>query len=235
MHTHLLFDLLAWTLGIVAGWSAHKFRRRAAAPFSDKKFPVFYYTLAAVGAVWGAYFFGTLNIYLSGETAMLGRSIVGAIVGGIIGVEFYKLLNGISGSTGGGFVAALGVGITIGRFGCYFSGVEDFTYGTETLLPWGVDFGDGVRRHPVQLYEAALIGAFTLAFFVGLARQKQWAVNGGFYWFVMIYSGQRFLWEFLKPYQTLLGPFNLFHLVTAALMVYSIYMLYRLRKPHGHD
>ena len=26
---------------------------------------------------------------------------------------------------------------------------------------------------------------------------------------------QRFLWEFLKPYQTLLGPFNLFHFICA--------------------
>ena len=44
------------------------------------------------------------------------------------------------------------------------------TYGTPTTLPWGVDFGDGVPRHPVQLYEAATMAIF-LAVFVLLLRQ----------------------------------------------------------------
>ena len=31
------------------------------------------------------------------------------------------------------------------------------TYGTATTLPWAVDFGDGVPRHPTQLYEIAFV------------------------------------------------------------------------------
>jgi len=38
----------------------------------------------------------------------------------------------------------LAIGVAIGRIGCYLAGLDDFTYGTPTALPWGHDFGDGV-------------------------------------------------------------------------------------------
>jgi len=51
------------------------------------------------------------------------------------------------------------VGVAVGRIGLLFSqGIDDFTYGTPTALPWAHDFGDGVPRHPVQLYESARDG-----------------------------------------------------------------------------
>lgn len=40
----------------------------------------------------------------------------------------------------------------MGRLACFTGGC---CYGLATSLPWGVDFGNGVRRHPTQLYEAA--------------------------------------------------------------------------------
>lgn len=227
MHTHLIFDLFAWAIGLSAGFLAQRLRQLAQAPFSKVRLPISYYAVAAGGAIWGAFLFGTLNIYLTGEELRLGRSVVGAIAGGILGVEIYKLATGVTGSTGGGFVAALSVGIAVGRLGCFFSGLDDFTYGKITTMPWAVDFGDRVLRHPVQLYEALVIGGFAFIFFTGLKRQHNWALNLGFYWFVLIYAGQRFLWEFLKPYPTLLGPFNIFHLVTATLFIYGIFMLLR--------
>jgi hypothetical protein len=53
-------------------------------------------------------------------------------------------------------------------------------------------------------------------------------MRNGFYLMVLFYAGQRFLWEFLKPYGTLFGPFNLFHLVCAGLALYAWLMM---RKP----
>ena len=47
------------------------------------------------------------------------------------------------------------------------------TYGTPTALPWGVDFGDGVPRHPVQLYEAATMAAFFGGFRAVVAPAEQ--------------------------------------------------------------
>ena len=43
----------------------------------------------------------------------------------------------------------------------------------------------------------------------------------GFYLFTGWYGVQRFAWEFLKPYPTVIGPFNVFHLVSIALIVYA--------------
>jgi len=37
------------------------------------------------------------------------------------------------------------------------TGLSDNTYGTPTNLPWAVNFGDGIPRHPTQLYEIAFL------------------------------------------------------------------------------
>jgi hypothetical protein len=42
---------------------------------------------------------------------------------------------------------------------------------------------------------------------------------------VGFYGAQRFAWEFLKPYGTLIGPFTLFHLLSAALVAYAAFMV----------
>jgi phosphatidylglycerol:prolipoprotein diacylglycerol transferase len=96
------------------------------------------------------------------------------------------------------------------------------TYGTPTSLSWGVDFGDGVPRHPVQLYESAAMAAFLAAFLWSVWRRNPLMLYAGFYVFIGVYAGQRFLWEFLKPYGTVIGPFNLFHLMSAALVAYAV-------------
>ena len=35
------------------------------------------------------------------------------------------------------------------------------------------------------------------------------------------YALQRFVWEFFKPYATIVGPFNLFHVVCLGLLLYA--------------
>ena len=231
MHPHFTMDMIAWALAFLAGYAAHKLRAKAHAPYSALRLPVAYYGALAAGAVLGAFAFGAGNLILSGHEAKIGRSIVGALTGGIIVVEIFKKMRGLKGSTGGAFVAAFSVGTAIGRIGCYLSGLEDFTYGIETSLPWGKDFGDGIPRHPVQLYEAAIMAGFALCYFTGLAKQQKWAVRSGFYFMVLVYGAQRFGLEFLKPYAGLVGPFNLFHLVCAGLVIYALFML---RRHHGH-
>jgi len=46
---------------------------------------------------------------------------------------------------------------------------------------------------------------------------------------VLVYAGQRFLWEFFKPYGTILGPFNLFHFICGGLVIYSVIMIGKTR------
>ena len=180
------------------------------------------------GAVIGGFGAGTLNLWLSGEPG-IGRSIVGALAGAISAIELFKAAKGIRGSTGIIFVPAFATSVMVGRWGCYLSGLDDHTYGTATSLPWGHDFGDGILRHPVQLYESLTMGLFLVLALVLIGQRNPFFMRNGFYLLVLVYAVQRFLWEFLKPYGTLIGPFNLFHFICAGLAIYSCVMIVRAK------
>ena len=74
-----------------------------------------------------------------------------------MGVELMKKWYGMTTSMGDHFVLPLVVGTAIGRIGCFLAGLNDGTYGNATALPWGVDFGDGIMRHPTQLYDILFV------------------------------------------------------------------------------
>ena len=223
MIVHTVFDLLASLCALAMTVLVHRWRLKTAAERVEKA-GVWYAAAVVSGAVIGGYGAGSLNLWLSGVPGM-GRSIVGALAGAIIAVELFKSMRGIRGSTGIIFVAGLATSIAIGRIGCFASGIEDNTHGTPTSLPWGHDFGDGIERHPVQLYESLAMASFLVVALVLLARRSPFFMAQGFYLFIFFYAAQRFLWEFLKPYAAIAGPFNLFHFICAGLMVYSLAMM----------
>jgi len=226
---HPLFDLAAWASGAAVGYGLYRWRLKAAAQaLAVRTGPGYFFSLA-VGAVAGAWLAGSLNT-LRDTAPTLSHSIAGALGGAIVAVEAYKAVRGIRGSTGGVFVGSLAVGIIVGRFGCLFSGLADRTYGVPTTLPWAVDLGDGVARHPVQIYESAAMALFLAAYLAGLARRASWALRRGFYVAAAWYGAQRFCWEFLKPYPKLIGPFNLFHLISVGLVIYGCVWFVRDRR-----
>jgi phosphatidylglycerol---prolipoprotein diacylglyceryl transferase len=225
MLIHTVFDLLAWICAaLMARWISRAGYLDGVAVKRSLRSDPWYFTALGIGAMAGAIFFGTFNLGLAGFWTF-GHSIAGAIAGGIVSVEIYKLVRGIRGSTGLPFVGPLATGIAVGRFGCFFAGLPDYTYGTPTALPWGVDFGDGIARHPVQLYESAAMFAFLAVYLRALQARSELFLRDGFYLFVGWYALQRFAWEFLKPYPTVLGPFNVFHFVCIALFGYSLFMM----------
>jgi len=145
-----------------------------------------------------------------------GKSIVGGLLGGLVAVEWVKRWMGIRRPTGDLFVLPLCLGIAIGRIGCFLTGLDDQTFGAATGLPWGVDFGDGVRRHPVQVYEIAFLAAVS----VWAARRLGVDGRGGpvgettrgaatppggahdglvFRGFMILYLSFRLAVEFIKP------------------------------------
>jgi phosphatidylglycerol---prolipoprotein diacylglyceryl transferase len=226
---HSLFDLLALIVALVA----YRLCPVAASGLPVEPWRVHsrYIVAGAAGATIGAYLFGSLNLWLTG-IAGIARSIEGAIAGGIVGIELLKHAAGIRGSTGLRFVAPLAAAIAVGRIGCYLAGLDDMTYGTPTALPWGVDFGDGVPRHPVQLYESLTMAVFLAVFLFLLWQGSATLRQTGFYLFVGVYAGQRFAWEFLKPYGTVIGPFNVFHLLSLALIAYAVIFAQRELSTH---
>lgn len=136
-----------------------------------------------------------LTLWQTRSLAWPGQSIVGGLLGGLIGVEIAKQLTGQTRSTGDAMVLPIAIGLAIGRVGCFLAGLHDDTYGLPTALPWGVDFGDGMPRHPTQLYEIAVV----LALGVSLHRMRFATPGLAFKLFLASYLLWRFGVEFLKP------------------------------------
>lgn len=224
-YIHAVFDVAAWLASMTVFWfTTRHLIPGDALPASRVPYPGAYAVAAGAGALCGAMFFGTANALLSGVHA-LGFSMVGGIAGAIASIEAFKWFTGVRGSTGIVFAAPFAATVAVGRLGCFFSGLADFTYGTPTGVPWGVDFGDGIHRHPVQLYESlAMAAMFVVLIQRFVARDRFWLANG-FYLVVGWYALQRFVWEFFKPYATLVGPFNLFHVVCLGLLLYAGLMI----------
>ena len=218
---HAIFDVAAWCAAGVAIWWLSRVR---GLQFPKQSFELSYIAALMFGAGLGAYLFGTLNLWFSGQSG-IARSVEGALAGGIFAIELYKWRAGISLRTGARFALPLAVGIAVGRLGCYFAGLDDFTYGTPTALPWGHDFGDGILRHPVQIYESLAMAAFAVFYVLAVLNRNDFIVTNGFYLALAFYGLQRFIWEFLKPYGTLIGPLSLFHLLSLAVLIYAAVML----------
>jgi len=231
MAIHLVFDFSAWLCAWLTSMMVARFGllpvRSRRNLFTDPS----YFTALGLGAIVGAVLFGSINMTVAG-IFQFGHSIAGAIAGGIVGVEIFKWFAGIRGSTGIQFVAPLAAGIAVGRWGCFFAGLPDYTFGTPTDMPWGVDFGDGISRHPVQIYESLSMFFFLTIYLFAIARRSPLFLGQGFYLFVGYYALQRFLWEFLKPYPALVGPFDLFQILCAALLFYSAFMMSRNHDIH---
>ncbi len=223
---HTAFDMLALALAMAAGWAVIRWRLVGPIEKTAAALGASYFICLMAGSILGAFFFGTLNLYVSG-IAGVGRSIVGSLFGAVLAVEIYKAWRGLRPSTGYVYIVPLCVSIIIGRLGCYFSGLEDNTYGTPTTLPWAHDFGDGIGRHPVQLYESFSMLVFLVCALALVARRTDIIVRYGFYMCIGFYAAQRFVWEFLKPYAAVAGPLDIFQFLCMALMGYSIFMIIR--------
>jgi hypothetical protein len=217
---HLLFDALAWACGLGAGVFIYRWRLRETAERVAAVTGPGYFASLVVGAGAGAWLSGSLNT-LRSATPEISHSVAGALAGAIVAVELYKAVRGIRGSTGVVFTGSFATGVVIGRWGCLFAGLPDRTYGTPTRLPWGVDLGDGIARHPVQVYESLSMALFLAVYLWGLKQRMPWAMRRSFWVMAAWYGAQRFVWEFFKPYPKLVGPFNLFHLISLGLILYG--------------
>jgi phosphatidylglycerol---prolipoprotein diacylglyceryl transferase len=123
-----------------------------------------------------------------------GKTITAALIGAYVAVELAKRALDVTVKTGDGYAIPLALALAVGRFGCFFNGC---CAGVETSLPWAVDFGDGVCRHPTQLYESM--------FHIGMAAVLLTLMRSELFRYQLLklylitYGVYRFLTEIIRP------------------------------------
>ena len=248
VHPHLFFE----TLSYFVGFRVYLALRRRAGDTVIVPYRWATLSCAAAGAALGARVLAWLAnpdaTYDLASVLLGGKTIIGGLVGGLIAVELVKLAMGIRRSTGDLYAPALAVAIAIGRIGCLLTGVADDTSGTPTSLPWGMDLGDGLPRHPTQIYEIVVLAAMvvplwrlarrtmTVAAGSGEAGETDGVLREGdaFKAFMIAYLGLRLLVDFVKPYPAVflgLGVLQWACVVTIAYYARDIWRWFRLAEP----
>jgi phosphatidylglycerol:prolipoprotein diacylglycerol transferase len=86
-------------------------------------------------------------------------------------------------------------------------------------LPWALDFGDGIRRHPTQLYEIIVFdhsaaGLHSDWLNRNLQQGELWKI------FVLAYLSFRFCVEFIKPVAHVYCGLDIEQVVTIGAYIY---------------
>ena len=202
--SHLVLELLAYSIG----FRYFLFLRKKTLDdiSTDHR------TLILIAGALGAFVFSrTIGFmdtpdFVNGNFSFAGwygnKTILGGLLGGLLAIEICKKIIGVKKSSGDLMTYPILLSMIIGRIGCFFSGLEDGTYGNATNLPWGIDLGDAVKRHPTNLYEIV----FLLCVWIGLLMiERKYKLKDGarFKIFLFGYCMFRFFIEFIKPVQTL--------------------------------
>lgn len=163
VHPHFAFEVIAILTGIALYQSARATRGDHLS--AAERWSLF--AAIAVGGVIGSRLLNWLedpSAPVRDVVALIGgQTIVGGLIGAWVAVEVQKRRLGITTSTGDLVAVPAAGAMAVGRIGCFLSGVADGTYGVETAMPWGMDLGDGVLRHPTALYESGFLAVLAVS------------------------------------------------------------------------
>ena len=227
---HILFE----TLGMAAGFRYFVFlRRRQTDRINDTN-----RVWIIIGAAFGAFLFSRVvgalenpvNLFHTQHPLLYlyaNKTIVGALLGGLLMVEITKKIIHERSSSGDLFTYPLILAMMIGRIGCFTSGMAEETYGIPTHFFLGMNLGDGVPRHPVTLYEIGFL-ALLWAGLAGIERRVK-LINGYRFQFCLIaYFTFRFLLDFIKPRYILFAGLGTIQLCCLIGLLYYSRTIYKI-------
>jgi prolipoprotein diacylglyceryltransferase len=230
MSLHPIFE----TLGFFVGFRYFLFLRRRQHDRISEGNRVW----IIIGATFGAFLFSRLvgafenpPGFLHSQHPLLylyaNKTIVGALLGGLLAVEVTKKFIGERASSGDLFTYPLILAMMIGRIGCFSSGLAEETYGIPTRFFLGMDLGDGLRRHPVTLYEIGFLALLWLA--LSLIERRVRLISGYRFQFFMIgYLTFRFLLDFIKPHYAYVMGLGTIQLCCLAGLLYYSRTIYKI-------
>lgn len=176
-----------------------------------------------LGALGGA-FFGAKVVYLAAEGWLrwhdpdrwlewaTGKTILGGLLGGYLGVEIAKQLVGYQQPTGDWFAVLAPVGIAMGRIGCWFHGC---CQGVPLANAWyTIPDRQGIERWPSVPAELSF-NLLAVGLFLWL-RHKRSLVGQHFHLYLIAYGLFRFFHEFLRDEPRLFGNISGYQIAALA-------------------
>jgi phosphatidylglycerol:prolipoprotein diacylglycerol transferase len=227
IHPHPFFEGLGYFLGFQLYLFLRRREKRLGRESLSTEDSLRLVLGAAIGAFVGSKVLGIIEnvpLLLSSRLPVASwlapKTIVGGLLGGWAGIEIAKKILGVRRRMGDLVLFPIMLGMAVGRIGCFLTGLDDGTCGTPSRLPWAVNFGDGIPRHPTQLYDIVFLGLLGIAlwFFLrlaagprparlsadssntaGRARRLNEIPGLAFRLFLLAYCAYRFAVEFIKP------------------------------------
>jgi phosphatidylglycerol:prolipoprotein diacylglycerol transferase len=181
--------------------------------------------LIYIAALAGA-FLGAKAVYLAAEGWMFwndphrwmfwgtGKTILGALLGGYLGVEIAKKFVGYTQPTGDYFAIVAPLGILLGRVGCLMHGC---CLGRECDPAWWTLRDQfGIDRWPAVPVEMA----FNLLALAGalLLRKRQWMKGQHFHLYLIAYGTFRFFHEWMRATPRLVPGISGYHIAALAVI-----------------
>lgn len=225
----IIADMLGYTFWWLAWYLSYKYyfeKHFIFIPFRNLEEKLFYY----LGMFWWAMFFwiivSTFDYYLvywAKEGFVLSKTVAWAITGWVIASEVVKKIYNLDFNRWVLFVPSLIVWIAVGRIGAFLIWLRDNTHGIVTNLPWWYDYGDGLLRHPTQIYEILVLLLIWIIFIIWLKIEKEWWIINGFFIFCFVYFLYRFLVGFIMPYSDFWFGMNTIQVVSIGMIIYAFY------------
>jgi phosphatidylglycerol:prolipoprotein diacylglycerol transferase len=197
---------LAYIIGILLGWILSKRFFISNVELKEKfdDFLTFVILGIIIGGRLGYVILYNPNYYLDNLIDIFkiwegGMSFHGGLIGVVLASIYFAKKNNQN------FFIYLDVISIVAPIGIFFGRIANFInselYGTETNLPWAVQFIkiDNLYRHPTQLYEAIFEGLILFLILIYLRNKGLMKITGlmsGI--FLICYSIFRFMIEFLR-------------------------------------
>jgi len=197
---------LAYIIGILLGWILSKRFFISDVVLKEKfdDFLTFVILGIIIGGRLGYVILYNPNYYLDNLIDIFkiwegGMSFHGGLIGVVLASFYFAKKNNQN------FFIYLDVISIVAPIGIFFGRIANFInselYGTETNLPWAVQFIkiDNLYRHPTQLYEALFEGLILFLILIYLRNKGLMKITGlmsGI--FLICYSIFRFMIEFLR-------------------------------------
>lgn len=229
---HFIFESLAF----IIGFRYYVFLRKKQTDIIGEENRLKIMIGVILGALIGSRLVGCLEnpseFFQSNEKLIYifsNKTVLGGLVGGLFFTEITKKIIGEKNSSGDLYVYPIILGMIIGRIGCFLAGVSEMTYGIASDLPWAMNLGDKVLRHPVAFYEIVYLIILFLIL-KHLAKTKN-LENGTLFQILMIsYLFFRFFLDYIKPvYYFGIGLSTIQITSLVALIYYLIFFIYKFQ------